>query len=134
MLEFNVSSILSGELSDLSGSRAEHGDNAAQFTWGNANREAANSPVLRADQIDDAKAWAAEFGAWDSDEIAAWSDDEVNALVIQYVAGDLRTAQDLCPGDGPGDIDWQAYEALCEAGTVSANIFANGTEVWASLC
>jgi hypothetical protein len=133
MLELNVTRLLASELSDFSASVAERGATAGRDTWANAKREAADAPLVSADQIDDAKRWAGEFGAWDADEIAAWTHDDVNALVIQFVSGDIREAQSCAPGEGIADIDWDAYEQLSEAGTLSGNLFVSGTDLFASL-
>jgi hypothetical protein len=48
-------------------------------------------PLLKDDDARDAaRHWLKGFGAWTEDEIAAWSDDELNALVVQFVAGSIR--------------------------------------------
>jgi hypothetical protein len=41
------------------------------------------------------RAFVLSSGGWTEDEIAGWSDAELNALLIQWIAGDVR---DMFPG------------------------------------
>lgn len=111
------------EPSDLSASQAERGRDAGAETWANAVAAGEAFPLADLD-IAEAKEWAADFGAWDADEIAAWTDAETRALVLQYFAGDLRQLQALAPGDGLGGIDWTEAERLSEAGAVGGLLYA----------
>lgn len=105
----------------FSASVAERGKNAGRQTWDNAVEEASARPLLNTiDQIEAVRRWFGMIGDWDDDECAAWSDDEVNALLIQYISGDLREAPS---GDGPGGIDWDEYVRLQEACECSSNLF-----------
>jgi len=125
-MEIDVSRLINGvDPYDISGSQAERGANAARELWGNAVAAVKEPPLLTDDERAKARKWAREFGAWDDDEIAAWTSEEVDALVLQYAAGDLRELQSLCPGDGLGDIDWTEAEELSHAGTVGGNLFAS---------
>lgn len=102
----------------------EMGQDAGRITWDNAmDNCASDNPdadgALLADEegIAHAREWAAAFGAWDEDEIASWSAQEVNALVLQYIAGDIREAMpDLVD-------DYDAYERDAQAGRIGGNIF-----------
>ena len=60
------------------------------------------------------RAWAKDSGGWNDEEIAAWSDNELNALFIQLVSGDIREM---------GNSTWEEYAALSEAGQVSGCLF-----------
>lgn len=75
----------------ISGSIAELGQNAAKLTWRNA-QQYASSNILLTDEtaLDAARDWFKGFGVWEDNEIAAWSDAEVNALVVQFIAGEIR--------------------------------------------
>lgn len=84
--------------------------------------------------VEDAKEFFAGFGAWEREEIAAWTPQEVVALVLQFAAGDLREAQSLCPGDGIGDVDWEAAEELAQEGTIGGRLYASGDSLFISLC
>lgn len=114
---------------ELSGSVAERGQNAGPETWANAKAEATERPLLDPADHDEVREFFKGFGAWDDDEIAAWSPADLDALVLQYAAGDLRILQDLCPGDGLGGIDWAEAEALSDAGTVSGCIYVSGDDL-----
>lgn len=132
MVEVNINRLVT-ELNshDLSGSVATHGANVAKETWANAC-EAAETPLDIEDR-DGVRAYFKGFGAWDEAEIAAWSDNELDALVLQYAAGDLNEAQSLCAGDGVGGIDWDEYETLSSEGTISGNLFVHNDELYISL-
>lgn len=111
---------------DFSASILERGPNAGRETWNEAKEAAADIyPLLVTEQeLETARDWFGEFGAWEDDEErAAWSPAEINALLIQFISGDLREAESLANGDGPGGIDWNAYRELQEAGTCSSYLF-----------
>lgn len=123
-MEIDITTLATeNDMFEFSASVAERGQNAGPETWANAKDEAASSPILSEDQLPEFRDYMRGFGAWESEEIDAWDATECNALFIQFVAGDLREAQDLCPGDGPGDVDWDAYALLAEAGTCSGRIY-----------
>lgn len=115
----------------ISGSIAELGSDAAQFTWNNAKEGAKR--LLKRDQLDAARDYFAEFGAWSRDELRAMSAVEIEALTLQYAAGDLRELQSLAPGDGVGFIDWQEAEKLAEQGTCGGNLFPHNNRLYISL-
>lgn len=133
MLEVDVTRLIAGELEPamISGSIAELGRDAAQFTWRNAKEGAKR--LLKPAERDVARDYFAEFGAWSRAELAAMSATEIDALVLQYAAGDLRELQDLAPGDGVGGIDWQEAETLAERGTCGGNLFPHNGRLFISL-
>ncbi len=113
---------------EFSASRMELGDNAGKITWDNAKREAAESPLLPLDATDEFNAWVRGFGAWDKEEIESWDATDRNALLIQFISGDLRQLESLCAPDDESEgelygIDWQKAEALASEGTISGNIY-----------
>lgn len=133
-MEINVNRLVTDlEPSDLSASIAERGSNAGPETWRNSVDAAKAKRVLKAEQRQAARDYFAGFGAWSDEEIAAWSVSELDALVLQYAAGDLREAQGVAPGDGLGDVDWTEAEALAEAGTLAGNLFVHEGQLWISL-
>ncbi len=123
-MELDITEYLqTAEHHDISASRAEKGENAGAITWGNAKAEASVRPLLTSDDmVQKAREFFEGFGAWSSEELAAMSADEINALTMQYISGDINEAEDLC-SDADGAIDWAAYRKLSEAGTVRGNMY-----------
>ena len=134
-MEINVNRLITDlDPAELSGSVMERGANAGPETWANSVAAATAAPVLADDsERSEARAFFRDFGAWDDDEIAAWSHEELDALVLQYAAGDLREAQGVAPGDGIGGIDWAEAEELAEAGTLAGNLFIHDGGLWSYL-
>lgn len=105
----------------LSGSVAEHGANAGQFTWKNAQAYSEIHPLVDCDERREAiRRWAASFGAWDDEEIHEWDDQELTALLSQAVAADLREIEEFWDGDS---INWDRVEQEQEAGRFSSRIW-----------
>ena len=126
MRDINVTRLVTDiEPSELSGSIAERGANAGPETWANAKAAATKQPLEISDR-DGVREYFADFGAWSREEIAAWSDTELDALVLQYAAGDLRELQSLAPGDGLGGIDWALAAELAHEGTCAGNLYVSG--------
>lgn len=109
------------EPEQYSASVMEMGDCAGRMTWENACREARVAPILHTEEEYDAvRRYIKAFGAWSETEIANWSPEELNALVIQFIAGNMRET-----GLGPDstDDDWAEYEAGASKGRFASNIF-----------
>lgn len=116
-MEIDITTLATeADMFEFSASIAERGQNAGPETWQNAKDEAAERPILSDDQLPEFRDYVRGFGAWDKEEIEAWDATECNALFVQMVAGDLREAQSLCPGDGPGGIDWDEYHSQDQVG------------------
>jgi hypothetical protein len=82
---------------DYSASRAEIGNDAAKLTWRAAVDDSESFMLLDTDDKRDAfRAHVREFGAWSQEEIAAWSAVELNALLLQMIAGDMREPVGQC--------------------------------------
>ena len=104
---------------DYSASVAEIGYNAARSTWQAAVDDSDDYLMLDSDEKrEEFRRYVKGFGAWTEDEIRAWSDQELNALLIQMIAGDIREAK--LDTDNP---DWEQYEKDSEAGRVAGRIF-----------
>ena len=67
------------------------------------------------------------YGAWSDAEIAAWSDVELNALLLQMIAADMREG-DLSAGVTAAG--WARYLEASEAGEVSGAIFVTDGEIY----
>lgn len=105
---------------DYSASVAELGQNAGQDTW---NAALENAPdyshwLPGEDERQELRDYLREFGAWSPEEIAAWTNDELLALLIQLISGDIRV--------GGLDVEspaWEAYEQAAKDGQCPGNIF-----------
>jgi hypothetical protein len=112
------------EPSDYSGSMAELGEFAGKLTY-DAAVSAHDMYQLLLDEEHRAlfKHHINGYGAWSDDEVAKWSHAELNALAIQFVAGDIREAG-LYPG--MTDDEWEEYESRAQEGRVPGNIWRDG--------
>lgn len=78
---------------DYSASVAEIGANAGQDTWNAACDDSEDYPILDNDDKREAfRRFVRSSGGWTADEIVAWPDNELNALCLQWIAGDMREA------------------------------------------
>ena len=94
---------------------AESGmQNIGRITWGNAMRHVSADHIVTGDQLEETREWFAEFGAWSREELSEMSDQEINALLIQFIAGDVREIEAY--------DDWEDYEQAAEDGQVRRNI------------
>lgn len=117
----------------LSGSVATHGADAGPATWRASLAQARETPLLTTpEHFDDMRAWVRGFGDWSEEEIAAWSEDDCNAFVLQYIAGNMREmGLDDCDLE---DFDWAEYEQRAAAGQVASDIYrADDGRVWIGL-
>ena len=124
-MDIEITSLLELDQFPLSHSRAEGGENAGPETWQAAQDQAAETPLLDTpEKLQAMRDFARETGAWDEEEIAAWSNQEVNALFLQWIAGDCRQ----CPATHGGradsleEIDWEEYETQASAGQIPSDL------------
>ena len=75
--------------SRYSGSVAELGKNAGKITWQNS-LDCPATLITNEEEAQALKGHLRGFGAWEDEEIEAWTMKELNALMVQLVAGDLR--------------------------------------------
>lgn len=125
MLELDITDFFTNEDAyNFSASAFEMGDSAGVITWNNSLKTA---PAYYdwLDTKDNARDiirdWFGQFGAWEKSDIAAWTDRELLALLVQFIAGDIREAG--LDNDLFEDIDWQEYESQAQEGQISGNIF-----------
>ncbi len=115
-MEIDITDLVrDGETWGYSGSVATHGPCAGRQTWANALEGAKEHALLATDEALDAmRRWMKESGAWDKAEREAMSDQELNALFLQLVAGDLREiGLEDCD---PDEFDWVSHEAMSDGG------------------
>lgn len=119
-MEINITGFFySGQAHLYSASAAELGENAGKITWANALAYANKHRMLDTeDQFEAFTAFVKDTGGWTQEEISHWNNHELNALFVQFVAGDIREGGLSAPHQ-----DWEQYQADCETGLVSGRIF-----------
>lgn len=105
-----------------SASRYELGERAGEITWANALEAADDYMFVDRNTRPDIVAYVGSFGSWSIEEIAGWTDVELNALVVQFVAGDMREGA-LYAVDDDGEWNWDAYYEAAQAGQVASRMF-----------
>ena len=108
---------------DYSASIAEMGENAGAITWGHAVEDSPEYLILdNEEKLEAFREFVRGSGGWNDEEIKAWSDTELNALLLQWIAGDIR--ESFLDTSSP---DWEEHQKLSEAGTVAGRLF-EGTD------
>lgn len=110
---------------DYSASMAEIGADAGPSTWRAACEDAPGHGLLQsADELQAMRDFARSSGGWTTDELQAMPDDEIRALFLQWISGDLR---EMFPGRRTlvdlTDADWQRAETLQHEGAIPSNIY-----------
>lgn len=125
-MDVNINKYFENELcpSDFSASAMELGQNAGQLTWSYAKEESQDTVLLTTFEqfaafIEHIDAMGFDF----SEDEKPMNGQELNALFIQLISGDIRESIGL----DQTPIDWEGYEKDCEQGMNSANIF-KGTD------
>lgn len=116
-MEIEITHLLEEDMFQFSHSAAEGGQNAGRNTW----HAALNGPrplLQTPEQFQDARDYFRSTGGWDADECTAFTENEVEALLLQFIAGDIREAG----ADSLDEMDWEEYQADCEAGRVNGNL------------
>jgi hypothetical protein len=94
---------------DYSASIAEIGRDAGPSTWRAACEDSSDYPLLDTEEKREAfKEFAQSAGFSEADEFSTWASETLNALCIQWIAGDMREAglhADMT------DEEWTAYGA-----------------------
>lgn len=117
-MEINITSLLESDMFDFAHSHAEGGQNAGRNTWRNAKE--AGTCFLNTDEKTEAFLdYVKGFGAWDEGERAAWSAEDREALLLQFIAGDVRDTG----ADSLEELDWDEYREGCEDGRYSGRLF-----------
>lgn len=119
-MEINITDFFcTGQAHLYSASVAELGENAGKLTWLNALGYANKHRMLETEeQLEAFKVFVKETGGWTQEEISHWTNHELNALFVQFVAGDIREA-----GLDEHLPDWDAYYQAAGAGLVSSRMF-----------
>ena len=104
-----------------SASKAEYGDRAAQITWENACCDSRRSLLFKtSDEVIAVRDYFKGMGVWTEDEIVEWPLEELNAILIQDIAGAMREGNLTCNAT---QEDWDNYSVLAVDGQVPGNLF-----------
>ncbi len=119
-MEIDITTLAEINAFDLSHSVAEGGENAMHNTWKNSKAESERNSILDTpEKLAAMREFAASSGGWTREEIAEWPDSELNALFLQWIAGDCRELG----ADSLADIDWDEAEEMQSAGQAASNLF-----------
>lgn len=117
-MDINISILAGTDAFPYAHSQAEGGPDAGNNSWKNAM--SGPRPLLQTpEEFAEARDWFADFGAWSRSAINGWSRREVQALLLQFIAGDIREAG----ARKLEDIDWPEYEANGRAGLNTGRLF-----------
>lgn len=106
-------------LRDYSASNAELGEGVGALTWDNAKEDCgAWLPKFIDSELDALRKYFKSFGAWSEEEIASWTVQELCALLLQFIAGDIRAS-----GIDTTALDWEAYETGAYEGAYSGAFY-----------
>jgi len=89
-------------------------ENIGTITWNNALRDSDKYTFATEENQEALKGWLAEFGAWTPEEMDTWDLKDLNALLIQFVAGWVQEKE---------DVSWEEYEKLSCDGQVSGCLY-----------
>lgn len=128
-MEINITKLTGPDMFNFSHSVAEGGQHAGMNTWTSALIEDCNL-LSTEEALQAMRDFAKESGGWSEEEIEEWSDEELNALFLQWIAGDCRELGADCLED----IDWEEAEEIQESGQASSNLFkGDDGEIYFSL-
>lgn len=98
-MNIEITSLLETDQFPLSHSQAEGGPTAGRDTWRASLQAAAETPLLDSpEKLQAMRDFARSSGGWDDAEVTEWTPQDVNALFLQWIAGDCRE----CPATLPG--------------------------------
>lgn len=88
--------------------------NIGDINWKRAKKDSRLYVFATEENRKDFVDWLEGFGAWERDEMEAWTLKELNALIIQFVAGWVQEKE---------NITWKEYEKLSNSGQVSGCLY-----------
>jgi hypothetical protein len=97
----NITNLIEMDCFDLSHSAAEGGQDAGRNTWDASKAAAAEMrpPLLDTEEkLEAMRDFAKSSGGWTEEEIGEWSADGLNALFLQWIAGDVRQCPAILEG------------------------------------
>ena len=98
-MEIDITPLADLDAFPLSHSAAEGGQTAGRDTWNASLDQAEETPILDTpEKLHAMRDFARSSGGWTTEEIAEWTPQEVNALFLQWIAGDCRQCPAILPG------------------------------------
>lgn len=99
----------------------ELGQDAGRITWQNAKDSTKEYTFLNnQDKLDCFRDWIKGCGF---SEAETMNNEELNALFIQWISGDMRELEDIANAIWDSVEFWEEVEQLQQQGTISGNIF-----------
>lgn len=106
---------------DYSASAAEIGQDAGPSTWRAAMDDAEDYNYITEENAEEFRAYIRSSGGWNREETNAFSMQQLNALFIQWISGDIREK---------GAETWEEYEKASELGVNIGSLFQVGDQVY----
>jgi hypothetical protein len=100
-MHINITPLLSLDMFPLSHSAAEGGQEAGRNSWKASQETSAEiqPPLLDTEEkLQAMRDFARSSGGWTREEIEAWPPEEINALFLQWIAGDTRQCPAMLEG------------------------------------
>lgn len=134
-MEIDITTLTDTDQFPLSHSRMEGGQNAGRNTW-HASLEAAEDTALldTPEKLHAMRDFARESGGWNEEEVDAWSDLEVNALFLQWIAGDCRECPAILDGITFDERDGEWYHSSDEEPDMETGPFESRSDAYADAC
>ena len=119
-MEIDITSLMELDAWELSHSAAEGGWTSGRDCW-KASKLAAEEHCLldTEEKLQAMRDFARNSGGWTREEIEDWTSKELNALFLQWIAGDTRELG----ADSLDEIDWTEAEELQREGKATSNLF-----------
>lgn len=119
-MEINITPFFyQGQAHLYSASAAELGENAGRITWLNALKVSSTYRFL--DTLEKRSAFReflVDTGGWTPSEVFSFNLQELNAILIQLVAEDIRESSLDVPFPS-----WTLHKEACEDGMISSRLF-----------
>lgn len=131
-MEINITHLTNGETPwrDYSASAMELGQDAGKITWGHAMEDAPGFALFPESDCDELREQFQRFGAWTEEELKEMDYTQLQALLLQFLSGDIREVPSKNEPFSPEW--WKEYEGLAEDGLFSCMLGKgeDGTVWW----
>ena len=120
----------------MSGSIANLGSNVGRITWENSCNASDGALLTTEEMRQNARDWFGDAGAWDEEEINTWSNTELEALILQFAAGDINEMIYAYESDYDDDDDLSLIEIIAainadsDYDNLTGRIYTSVTELY----